>query len=193
MSAIRLVIFTRYPEPGRAKTRLIPAIGAERAAELHRRLTEHTLGAARASGLPIEVRITGAPALAFARWLGEDVRLVDQGEGDLGQRMRAATGTGPVLFIGSDLPDLQADHLREAARLLQTQEVVLGPAEDGGYWALGLAGKADFLFDAMPWGTDRVLDLTLARLADKGMVPALLPMLADCDRPEDLARWPHLL
>jgi rSAM/selenodomain-associated transferase 1 len=192
MPSARLVIFTRFPEPGKAKTRLIPALGAERAAELHRCLTEHTLRAARTSGLAFEVRITGAPPSAFATWLGSDVRLVDQGEGDLGQRMRRATGTGPVLFIGSDLPDLQAEHLIEAARLLQTEEVVLGPAEDGGYWALGLTAGCDPLFEKMPWGSDRVFEITLARLRGAGIEPALLPTLADCDRPEDLARWPML-
>jgi glycosyltransferase A (GT-A) superfamily protein (DUF2064 family) len=69
---------------------------------------------------------------------------------------------------------------------------VVGPAEDGGYWALGLNEPCDFLFNAMPWGTDQVLQLTTDRLRERGISPALLPTLADCDRPEDLARWPDL-
>jgi uncharacterized protein len=193
VSRVRLVIFTRFPEPGRAKTRLIPLLGAERAAALHRLLTERTVAAARASELEVEVRITGAPTGAFADWLGSDIRLVDQGEGDLGDRLRRAARPAPVLFVGSDLPDLSAELLVDAARQLKGERVVLGPAEDGGYWAIGMGEALDFLFHSMPWGTDRVFELTMARLRQQGLAPVLLPKLADCDRPEDLARWPELL
>jgi uncharacterized protein len=192
MSPVRLVLFTRYPEPGQAKTRLIPALGAAGAAALHRRLTEHTVATARASGLEVEVRTTGAAQPAFAEWLGDDISLVDQGEGDLGDRLRRAAPPYPVLFIGADLPDLQVELLTRAARLLATERVVLGPAEDGGYWALGLSAPYDGLFDNIPWGSDQVLAETLARLAGAGIAPALLPTLADLDRPEDLSRWPDL-
>src|SRR6476469_7048942 len=192
MPPVRLVIFTRFPEPGRAKTRLIPALGAEGAAAFHRSLTERTLAAARASGLAFEVRTTVATHEAFAEWLGSDIALVDQGGGDLGERLQRAASPLPVLFIGSDLPDLSAEHLIEAARLLEREGTVLGPAEDGGYWALGLTAPADYLFTAMPWGTDQVFRSTAERLAERGIAPALLPTLADCDRPEDLARWPEL-
>lgn len=192
MRAVRLVIFSRFPDPGRAKTRLIPALGAVGAADLHRRLTERTLAAARASGLAVEVRTTGGSNAAFSDWLGEDILLVDQGEGDLGERLLRAALPTPVLFIGSDLPDLTAGRLVHAAELMLTNRVVLGPAEDGGYWALGLTEPCDFLFEAMPWGTDQVFERTLGRLKQRGIHPALLPILADCDRPEDLTRWPDL-
>lgn len=193
MSNVRLVIFTRYPTPGAAKTRLIPALGAEGAAALHRRLTERTMRAARASGLDVEVRFTGAPAAAFAEWLGGGITFAEQGEGDLGERLRRAALPAPVLFIGSDLPDIHAGHLQEAAQLLATEGAVIGPAADGGYWALGLTEPADYLFEAMPWGGDQVFALTVARMRDRGITPALLPTLADCDRPEDLEHWPDLL
>ncbi|WP_338503533.1 TIGR04282 family arsenosugar biosynthesis glycosyltransferase [Sphingomonas kaistensis] len=192
MSAVRLVIFTRYPEPGKAKTRLIPAIGAEGAAALHRRLTEHTLAEARASGLAIDLRVTGAPEAAFREWLGEGLTITQQDEGDLGDRLRAAAAPPPVLFIGSDLPDLSAAYLVEAADLIRAGRTVIGPAEDGGYWALGLTARADYLFEDMPWSTAAVFALTEARLKGRGIEPALLPELADCDRPEDLSRWPWL-
>lgn len=192
MSAVRLVIFTRFPEPGNAKTRLIPALGSKGAAALHRRLTEHTLTEARAAALPIDLRVTGAPEAAFRDWLGEGLTITQQGEGDLGDRLRRAAAPAPVLFIGSDLPDLSATHLIDAAQQLRQGHTVIGPAEDGGYWALGLTAPADYLFSDMPWSTDAVFALTAARLRARGIEPALLPTLADCDRPEDLPRWPWL-
>lgn len=187
----RVVLFTRYPTPGEAKTRLIGALGADGAAALHRRLTERTLAAVRASGLPFEVRSTGAPPADFKSWLG-DVPVVDQGTGDLGARLMAAGPPYPTLFIGADAPDLTPSHLLGAAAAMTGAEAVIGPADDGGYWLLGLARAADPLFEAMPWGTDRVFAETLARMDRLGIRPALLPTLADLDRPEDLTRWPDL-
>jgi rSAM/selenodomain-associated transferase 1 len=192
VSHVRIVLFTRYPEPGKAKTRLIPALGADGAAALHRRLTERTLAAVRASGLRAEVRATGAELPPLADWLGDDLTIVDQGSGDLGKRLKRAAPPYPVLFIGADAPDLTPGHLREAAEALEVHDVVIGPAEDGGYWAIGLAAQCDFLFNAMPWGSEHVLRETLARLRYAGIAPRLLPTLADLDRPEDLARWPEL-
>lgn len=191
MSNVRVVLFTRYPEPGRAKTRLIPALGPRGAAELHRRLTERTLAQVRAAELPFEVRATGRPAEEFAAWLG-DAPVVDQGEGDLGARMKRAGPPYPCIFIGADAPDLTGEDLNDAARALRSHDAVIGPAEDGGYWLLGLSRPLDHLFDDMPWGTDQVLPLTLARLAAAGTSPAMLRPLADLDRPEDLHRWPQV-
>jgi hypothetical protein len=187
----RIVVLTRWPEPGRAKTRLIPAIGAERAAALHRRLTERTLTAVQASGLPFELRVTGAPIAAFRDWLGP-LPIVDQGEGDLGERLAHAGPPYPTLLIGSDAPDLSAELLRRAADALATSAAVIGPAEDGGYWLLGLARPVEGVFDGIEWSTERVFAQTRDHLRQAGIEPAVLPKLADCDGPEDLARWPDL-
>jgi hypothetical protein len=185
----RVALFTRWPEPGKAKTRLIPAIGAEAAAALHRRLTERTVAAVRAAGLALEIRATGATPAAFRDWLGSDLAVIDQGDGDLGARLARAAAVTPVLLLGADVPDLTVAHLRDAAALLASQPLVIGPAEDGGYWLLGLATPMPALFDGIAWGTATVFAETLARAAQP---PALLPRLADLDRPEDLARWPDL-
>lgn len=188
----RVVLFTRYPEPGQAKTRLIPAIGAERAAQVHRTLTEWTVQAVLESGLELEVRTTGAPLAAFADWLGARA-MVDQGAGDLGARLARAGPPYPALFIGADAPDLTSDLLRNAADALAHGDAVIGPAEDGGYWLLGLNCAVDGVFDGIAWGTENVCSQTIDRLALAGIDPVTLPRLADCDRPEDLARWPDLL
>lgn len=191
MSNVRIVLFSRYPEPGLAKTRLIPALGPAGAAALHRRLTERTLVQVRASGLCFEVRTTGGSPEQFAHWLGDAIT-VDQGEGDLGARLQRAAAPYPVIFIGADAPDLSAGHLIAAAAALRRHAGVVGPAEDGGYWLLGLARPLNALFQDMPWGTEQVLPKTLSRFRDGGVEPAMMPLLADLDRPEDLLRWPDL-
>jgi len=191
VSKVRIVLFTRYPEPGAAKTRLIPTLGAEGAAILHRRLTERTIAQVRRSGLPFEVRTTGGSPAQFSEWLG-DIPMIDQGAGDLGGRLKRAAASCPVIFIGADAPDLEAAHLTAAAAALQRNEAVLGPAEDGGYWLLGLARPMQRVFQAVPWGTQQVLAETLARFREAGVEPVMLPTLADLDRPDDLCRWPEL-
>jgi rSAM/selenodomain-associated transferase 1 len=188
----RAVLFTRYPEPGAAKTRLIPAIGAERAARLHRTLTERTVQAVLESGLALEARVTGASLAAFAEWLGP-IAIVDQGTGDLGQRLARAGPPYPTLFIGSDAPDLTAGLLCQAAAALAGADAVIGPAQDGGYWLLGLKRAVAGVFEDVTWGTSAVCGQTIDRLSTAGIDPVLLPALADCDRPEDLTRWPDLL
>lgn len=188
----RVVLFTRFPEPGLAKTRLIPALGAARAAALHRTLTERTVVAVRESGLPLEIRSTGAPVADFTSWLGSDA-VIDQGEGDLGDRLARAGPPYPTIFIGADAPDVTPALLRNAADALLHAPGVIGPAADGGYWLLGLARAVPGVFDNVDWSTDAVFDQTIKRLADAGIDPILLPELADCDRPEDLTRWPDLI
>ncbi len=189
----RLVLFTRFPEPGRAKTRLIPALGPQGAADLHRRLAERTLATLRAAGLPLEVRVTGAPPAAFRAWLGQGTRVVRQGEGDLGARMARALRPAPAILVGSDLPLLQPGHIAAAAAALAGGEVALGPAEDGGYYLVGLPAAAPFLFTGMAWSTDGVLAETCRRLEARRVAYRLLATLPDLDRPEDLPRFAWLL
>lgn len=187
----RLVLFARYPTPGRAKTRLIPALGAAGAADLHRRLTERTLAVLRETRLPVELRTTGAPTAAFRRWLGE-VDCVPQGGGHLGVRMRRAAARAPAILVGADVPDLTADHLLAAAEALARTPVAIGPAEDGGYYLIGVRGPLPWLFAPMAWGTGTVRAMTLDRLAKRGVAATLLEPLSDLDTPDDLRRWPGL-
>ena len=185
-----IAIFTKWPTPGAAKTRLIPAIGAAAAAKMHARLVERTLTAVRACGLRFEVRSTGASTEAFTKWLGTDVRVVDQGGGDLGERL--ARVPAPVLLIGADAPDLTPGLLCMAKTALEKTPATIGPAADGGYWLLGIARAMPHLFTSMAWSTDSVAAETIRRLRCDGITPIILPTLHDCDRPEDLVRWPDL-
>ena len=188
MAPVRVALFTRWPEAGKAKTRLIPALGAVGAADLHRRLTERTVATVRAAGLALEIRSTGADPAAFRDWLGTD-DVIDQGEGDLGERLARAAERLPVLLLGADIPGLSPHHLIDAAAALAHRPAVIGPAADGGYWLLGLAAAHPAVFRDMAWGTDSVLATTLARLPDE---TPRLETLSDIDTPDDLAQWPSL-
>ncbi len=190
MTSFRVSLFARFPVAGVTKTRLIPAVGGDGAATIHRRLVERTIATLRASGLAFEVRTTGAPEATFGTWLGGDVALVDQGSGDLGARL--ARVAAPAILIGADAPGLSPKILKQAAAALEDRAVVIGPAFDGGYYLIGFRAPVPFLFDAMPWGTDAVLAETIRRLDARGIATAQLEPLHDVDRPEDLTRWPDL-
>ena len=189
MISPRLSIFARLPVPGKVKTRLIPALGEEGAARLYARLLALTVEVARESGFEFELRVTGGEIGAFQGLFGEDVPVVDQGDGDLGARM--ARVEAPALLIGSDCPGITAPLLRAAAGALEDRRVVLGPANDGGYYLIGYREPVPFLFEDMEWSTPKALPETLARLAARGHGPAILPELADIDTAEDLAQWPE--
>ncbi|WP_324826579.1 TIGR04282 family arsenosugar biosynthesis glycosyltransferase [Qipengyuania zhejiangensis] len=189
MNAPRLSIFVRFPQPGTVKTRLIPALGGDGAARVYSALLDHTIAQARASGLDFELRVTGAPVEDCRRLWGDGMAIVDQGEGDLGDRM--ARVHGPALIIGSDCPGLNAAVLRAAAGALDERPVVIGPASDGGYYLIGFRDPAPWLFEDMEWSTSKVFSQTLARVAAQGIGPAVLPELSDIDTIEDLEPWPE--
>ena len=142
----RIVIFAKAPVAGLAKTRLIPALGAQGAARLAAALLEHAVAQALASGVgPVELCVTPAPADPLWSGLAPQATLTwsDQGDGDLGERMARAAqrvlGAGePVLLMGTDCPDLTAGRIREAAASLIAADATLVPAFDGGYVLLGL-------------------------------------------------------
>jgi uncharacterized protein len=193
-----ILIFARYPEPGKAKTRLIPALGPEGAAGLHRRMTEKVAATARTALAPgaaprvkITVCCTGAPIGAFRAWLGQDLHYAAQPSGDLGGRMarafRSALRHSEAAFaIGSDVPALTPAILAEALESLRNHDVVLGPSRDGGYYLLGMKRFYPELFSGIEWGTERVRDQTCDAISRLGLTVAQLPVLDDVDRPEDL-------
>ena len=199
MNGNRLIIFTRYPEPGKTKTRLIPALGPEGAADLHRRMTEHTMTWARrlkdTSGVSLEVRYVGGDEHQIRQWLGLDIRCFHQGDGDLGGRMGRAfqetfqAGMNRGIIVGTDCPDLTDDLVQEAFKALNHDDLVLGPAKDGGYYLIGLSRPIAELFSEIPWGTPEVLKKTLRIAEALQLRVSLLELLDDVDRPEDLPVW----
>ena len=200
--APQLLIFTRFPLPGRAKTRLIPELGAEGAARLQRRMTEHVVDLARTlsrawPGMRLQICYTGASRKQFRAWLGSDLVYTPQGRGDLGVRMQRALagafrqGDGPCLLMGADIPGLSSDLLTHALQALQRREVVLGPAADGGYYLIGMRSHYPGLFAEVAWSTSRVAAKTRENMARLGLQGEDLPILRDMDHPEDLTEIRH--
>lgn len=200
----RLIIFTRYPQAGYAKTRLIPILGPEGAARLQRRMTERIVEAAwqiaACRPLTVEIRFEGGNAAAMQRWLGDRFCYRPQKGNDLGQRMHHALASGfrnqerACVLAGSDIPDLGTEILCRALDTLDSRDLVLGPAVDGGYYLVGLSNavslhKTRALFEDIPWGTASVLKKTLAASREAGLNVELLPKLRDLDRPEQLVIW----
>ncbi len=196
-----LLLFTRYPEAGRVKTRLIPALGAAGAAELQRAMTERTLARVGGRGRPwnLEVRYDGGDEARMRIWLGPGVRCVPQGAGELGERLRRsfedgfARGCAAVVAVGSDCPELGAGDVAAACDALESSDAVFGPAVDGGYFLVGLRRgawpAAAALFEEIPWGGAAVLAASEGAAARVGCVTARLRTLADVDRPGDLPEW----
>jgi uncharacterized protein len=201
MKHVHITVMARQPIPGHAKTRLIPALGADGAAQLAQRLLEHALNQAQRAALgPVTLCITPdnaqvAPALqALAQ--RTDAALAGQGDGDLGARMVRVLNHGlahapAALVIGTDAPALDSTALRAAARALQTHDSVLVPAFDGGFVLLGVRQPCPpALFDGLTWSHAQVLHDTLARLRAHGLAPAQLAPLHDIDTPDDLQHLP---
>lgn len=192
-----MLVFVRAPEPGRVKTRLAAAIGAEGALRVYKRLAEHTVAEVRAlAAEDVEVRVHYTPADAgdaVREWLGDGPVYLPQAEsGDLGVRMgdafagAFAAGVERVVIVGSDLPELTAALLRRAFEALDAHPAVLGPARDGGYYLLGMRRMIGGIFSGVPWSTSDVLAATLERFHAAGVEPAMLEELADVDEVEDL-------
>jgi rSAM/selenodomain-associated transferase 2/rSAM/selenodomain-associated transferase 1 len=197
----RIILFTRWPEPGRTKTRLAPVLGPEGAAAFQRRLTEHAFGTARAAaerlGATLEVRFEGGDEGRMRGWLGPGALYRAQDAGDIGRRMAVSLGAGPApagerrVLIGSDIPGMRAEHLIDAFERLHRADLVFGPAADGGYWLIGATASAlalgtPYLGPRVRWGSKHVLADTLERVRDAGLRHALVDRLADVDRPEDI-------
>ena len=184
-------IFSRAPEPGRCKTRLMPRLGARGAAWVQRRLTEQALHTACTAGGADQVTLWGAPDarhgffLACRRRFG--VRLARQCGGDLGARMRRTLSRAPGLLIGSDAIGLTVDDLRAAATALHRQDYVLHPAPDGGYVLLG-ARRGLPPLRGVAWSSGRECAQTLRRLSRAGSVALQAPARRDLDTPADW-RW----
>lgn len=186
------MVFAKAPIAGVAKTRLIPALGKQGAADLHGQLLDHTL--AWASNGCADIVQLWSPDVEHPVLLQTQMPLFSQCGDDLGQRMahafeHALESAKAAVIIGTDCPALTKDIVAEAFAALESgSDVVLGPAEDGGYYLIGLKHAAPELFAGIEWGGDRVFVDTIAKLEQAQLSCHALPTLWDVDRPEDLQR-----
>lgn len=189
-----VAVLARAPSGG--KTRLTPQLPPNDARALREALLLDSLDQAHASEAPVTLFFTPATAMDELRALvGDDVRLEPQVDGDMGDRMAAAFahlfagGARHVVLIGSDVPSLPASRLADAFAALQYRDdVVLGPAEDGGYYLVALSAPRPALFTGIAWGTRDVLRQTLEAAHAAGLSVALVDPWYDVDTPDDLSR-----
>ena len=192
----KLIVFSRYPVPGKTKTRLIPDLGPVGAADVHRRLAENIIEKARIISrqefIDLEVCFTGGDIGEMMTWLGSDLAYAEQEEGDLGARMFSAIkrslaeGRGKVVLIGTDIPGQISGHIKRAFNALDEKDIVIGPAADGGYWLVGMKNPCN-IFDGIEWGKDTVLGQTLEIADRKVLSVSLLAPINDIDTIDDLA------
>jgi rSAM/selenodomain-associated transferase 1 len=183
---------------GRVKTRLAEQFGSNAAADLYRNFV--TVILATLKSLDANIKIVFAPPDSkdqFQQWLGKKYSYIPQVGQDLGQRMKNAffqafsEGFKDVIVIGSDSPDLPAEYLELAFTALNTNDVVIGPSSDGGYYLIGFARDA-FLpeaFDRTSWSSDKVLEQTIDKLRQHKQKVCLLPQWYDVDTLKDLNKF----
>lgn len=195
-----LVIFAKAPVPGQVKTRLCPALTEDEAATLHGSFVLDTLERTKAAAATFKLSFDRVLACApssthvFFRIMEarHGVTLLDQEGDDLGARMRHtfdqlfARGYRQICLVGTDVPSLPLTHYRDAFAGLTRHDLTLGPANDGGYYLIGMTRPHPALFEHIPWSTDQVLTLTEQKAAAAGLKTALLPRWNDIDTLEDL-------
>lgn len=195
-----LVIFAKAPIAGQVKTRLCPPLTPDEAATLHGSFVLDTLERTKAAvstfKLPLDRYLACAPSSThvFFKIMEErqGVRVIDQVGDDLGSRMNQAfdalfkQGYKRVLIVGTDAPSLPLEYYKHAITLLETHDLVLGPALDGGYYLIGLTRPIPDLFTGIPWSTEQVLALTQEKAGALGLKTALLAPWRDVDTIADL-------
>ena len=189
-----VIIFAKAPVPGRVKTRLAADLGPTRATEIYRELGHRTVEALRPGPWVTTVHVDPPDADsidAVTTWLGPDVLYQGQASGDLGKRMRTAIddelrGADAVCIVGADVLELEESVLRQGFEALETHDVVIGPAPDGGYYLIGMSRVRPELFEAIPWSTPRVLELTLQRTEAAGLSVSILEPRTDVDTIDDV-------
>ena len=200
MTKKSLILFTRYPEVGKTKTRLIPSIGPKNSAHLQKFMTEKTLHTIEQLKTVIDIEIAiyfqGGNQELMKEWLGNNYNFYPQVEGDLGIKIYSAfedsfkRGNEQIIIIGVDCLELNVAILQTSFNALNNYDLVIGEALDGGYYLLGFKDLKKSLFENINWGSDQVFSQTISAINKLNLTTYYLPILRDIDRPEDL---PYIL
>lgn len=191
-----IIVMTRYPEEGKVKTRLIEHLGEDGATHLHQKMAEHTISTLKPlcdiQTADLWIFFSGGSTETMQRWLGKKAEYRAQQGDNLGSRMNHAfaqifgAGYNHAIMLGTDCPDIEYTSVVKALEYLHSADVVLGPAEDGGYYLIGLNEAHPLLFRNIDWGSANVLKQTRAIVTELNLTSAYLPLLRDIDTPEDL-------
>jgi rSAM/selenodomain-associated transferase 1 len=189
---ICVVVYGREPVAGRVKTRLAASIGDEAAAALYRLLLARSIQQVIQSGFHAILALSDEPSASWRAPVGM-VQELQSGD-DLGERLRNtferrfSEGWSTVIVVGSDCAEMTADHIRSAATTLEGCDVVVGPAEDGGYWLIGQRAPGTDLFTGIPWSSHTTMEATRNRLRETGVSWSEVEPLSDVDTIDDLRR-----
>src|SRR3990167_1886165 len=190
-----LIVFVKYPEPGKVKTRIARELGSESATEIYSQMAKRIIGKVwRPDAYGTVIYFDPPDREKDVRlWLGIDNDSYEpQSPGTIGDRMSNAfesvfsEGAEKTVLIGTDVPEITGDTVSSAFRLLEETDVVLGPAEDGGYYLMGLKNYEPILFEDIDWGTNTVFNRTLNRITEKNLSHKFLDTLKDVDTAEDI-------
>ena len=193
-----LLLFARYPRQGKVKTRLASSIGDEQATKFYRICLERIFSECRKICDTTNICLFYADEndeVAFRKWIGPDFILLPQMGANLGERITNAfkavfrKGAKKAIIVGTDVPDLSADLIKQAEQALDSHDLVVGPSPDGGYYLLGMKSMHKKLFRDIPWSTETVFEETMDRIMKLELSVEPLPALPDIDTEEDLMRW----
>ncbi len=193
-----LIIFSKYPQYGKVKTRLAATIGNEKAIKFYNVCAKHLFDAAAALNGDTEIFLYFYPQNELKKikeWVSKDFNYLPQSNGDLGTKMNRsfneafAKGMEKVVIVGTDIPDVDSELLKKAFDELERHDVVIGPTYDGGYYLLGLKKPVPSIFRNIEWSTHHVFDQTLKKLRELGLKPKLLNKLHDIDTELELLNW----
>ncbi|GAA4962438.1 TIGR04282 family arsenosugar biosynthesis glycosyltransferase [Algibacter aquimarinus] len=188
MNKALVIVFVKNIKLGKVKTRLAKTIGNQGAFEVYSELVKVTEKATK--NLTADKRIYFSDAVVDSKW-SSDFKAVQEGI-DLGERMKNAfkkgfeDGYNRIVLIGSDLPDITANHINKGLEALKENDMVFGPAEDGGYYLIGLSKMNNLAFENKPWSQTHLLEETLQELNEKHITFTTLETLNDIDTYEDL-------
>lgn len=187
-----LIVFTRAPEPGKVKTRLMPVLSPTQCARFHDALIRDMVEKF-AGRRDLDLRIAFTPAGSENYFSRFGVELMEQGCGDLGERMARCLrialsgGARKAVLVGTDVPHLSPDTVNEAFLKLDKSDLVFGPAEDGGYYLVGVRERfPEGLFENVSWSKPETLVQTMERASSLGASIARVGKYFDVDTPEDL-------
>jgi uncharacterized protein len=199
MSKNKVIIFLKYPETGKVKTRISKTLGGNFASEFYKICAEYILNEClklKEAGIDLYILYEGPENKnKIKNWVPGSFTLVCQKGEDLGKRMYNAFSNlykdkdEKIILIGTDIPDLSSSLIKETFKYLENYETVIGPSSDGGYYLIGLAKLNKDIFSGVPWSTDKVLEITLKKLEEVNSSYKLLPELIDIDSEDDIVKW----